>query len=64
MRSAQTCVGSNVAICTLEVEWHDRRGQYGCVLDRMCLYAPIRKYELLRNKLVMCEWLNCEMNFE
>ena len=29
-------VGSVVSICAIEIEWHDRRGQRGCVLDRMC----------------------------
>ena len=61
-RSAQFRVGSDVPICTIEIRWHDRRGQHGCVLDRMCLYAPIRKYELLRNRLAMCELLANEMN--
>ena len=28
----------------------------------MCLYALIQDYELLRNRLAMYEWLNCEMN--
>ena len=43
------CVGSDVSICAIEVEWHDRRGQHGCVLDRMCQNAPIQKYKLLKN---------------
>ena len=39
----------------------DRRGQHGGVLDRMCQYAPIQKYKLLRNRLAMCELLGYEM---
>ena len=31
------------------------------VLGRMCLYAPFLKYELLRNRLAMCELLSYEM---
>ena len=42
-------VGSNVSICAIKVEWHDRQGQHGCVLDRMCRYAPIQKYEMLKS---------------
>ena len=42
-------VGLDVPICAIEIEWHDRRGQHNCVLDRMCRYAPIQKYELLKN---------------
>ena len=30
-----------------EIGWHDKRGQHNCVLDRMCLYAPIWKCELV-----------------
>ena len=51
-----------MSICTIEIGWHDRQGQHGCVLDRVYLYAPIQKYEMLRNKLTMCELLSCEMN--
>ena len=47
-RSARTRVGSDVSICTIEIEWHDRRGQHGCLLDR--IYAPIQKYDLLRKQ--------------
>ena len=47
-RSARLRVGSDVSICTMEIGWHDRRGQHGCVLDRMYLYVPIWKSELLR----------------
>ena len=43
--------GSDMSICAMEIGWHDKRGQHGCVLDRMCLYAPIRKYKLLRMRL-------------
>ena len=58
------------------VELHDRQDQHGRgakdamprdwvaeadVLGRMCLYAPFLKYELLRNRLAMCELLCCEM---
>ena len=42
-------VGTNMSICAIEIEWHDRRGQHGYVLDRMCQYTPIQKYELLEN---------------
>ena len=31
------------------------------VLGRMCLYAPFLKYELLRNRLALCELLSYEM---
>ena len=31
------------------------------VLGRICLYAPSWKYELIRNRLAMCELLNYEM---
>ena len=48
MRSARLRVGSDVSICTMEIGWHDRRDQHGCVLDRMYLYVPIWKSELLR----------------
>ena len=48
MRSGWLRVGSDVSICTIDIGWHDRRGQHGCVLDRICLYALIRKCELLR----------------
>ena len=58
-------VGSDVSICAIEIEWHDRQGQHGCVLDQMCQNAPIRKYELLKiDTLAMYELLNCEMKFE
>ena len=30
------------------------------MLGRMCLYAPFWKYELLRNRLTMCELLSYE----
>ena len=30
------------------------------MLGRMCLYVPFWKYELLRNKLAMCELLSYE----
>ena len=38
-----------MSMYAIEIEWHDRQGQHGCVLDRMCQNAPIRKYELLKN---------------
>ena len=44
----QMLVGSYVSICATENEWHDRRDQHGCMLDQMCRYAPIQKYELLK----------------
>ena len=57
-------VGANVSRCAMEIEWHDRRGQHGGVLDQICQYAPIRKYKLLRNKLEMCELLGYKMILE
>ena len=68
-------VGSDVSICTIVVGLHDRRCRHCCgakdampwewvaeadVLARMCLYAPFWKYELLRNRLAMCELLSYE----
>ena len=52
MRSARTLVGSDVSICAIEIKWHDRRGQHGCVLDRMCRYALIQKYELRLSRMI------------
>ena len=52
----------DVSICTIEIGWHDKRGQHGYMLGQMCLYAPIRKFELLINRLAICELLRCEMN--
>ena len=58
------------------VRLHDRRGQHGRgtkvampqeqvaeadVLGWMCLYAPFLKYELLKNRLAMCELSSYEM---
>ena len=51
MRSVQLRVGSDVSICVMEIGWHDKQGQHGCVLDQMCLYEPIQICELLRMKL-------------
>ena len=34
----------------LVITWHDRQGQYGRMLDRMCQYTLIKKYELLRKQ--------------
>ena len=50
-KSARLRVGSDVSICAMEIEWHDRWGQQGCMLDQKCLYAPIRNYESLWTKL-------------
>ena len=62
-RSARTRVGSNVSICTIEIEWHDRRGQHGCVLDQMCQNAPTQKYKLLKNNQAGNVW-NVELRNE
>ena len=34
------------------------------MLGRMCLYAPLLKYELLRNRLAMCELLSYKMKVD
>ena len=58
-------IGSDVSICTIGIGWHNRLSQHGCVLDQMCLYAPIQKCELLRLggmtdevSIVAC-WVGC-----
>ena len=52
MRSAWLHVGSDVSMRAMEIRWHDRRGQHGCILDRMCLYAPIQNMNLSKRKIV------------
>ena len=67
-RLARLYVRSDVSICTnleiwtwrMKLRWWDRRVQHSCLLNRVCQYAPIWKYKLLRNRLAMCELLGYE----
>ena len=62
-----TCWVRSVYICAMEIEWHDKRDQHGCLLDRMCLYAPIQNMNYREGKLggmtdevwTMLCWIRC-----
>ena len=39
--------------------WHDRRGQQGCVLGQMCLYAPWRLSGMINEVSTVAYWIGC-----
>ena len=59
MRSVRLRVGSNLSICVMEIGWHDRRGQHGCMLGRTCLYAPWRLGGMTDEVSTVACWIGC-----
>ena len=46
-----------------EIGWHDRQGQHGYVLGRMCLYAPQRLSGMTDEVNTITCWIGCvDMN--